>query len=224
MTPEATDEDIIGAINSYFGVDDYRTDARDPNERYASFDLCYNYFYRFYRDRKVPELASTKNLQASCLQLGFFLGSWGMFRSSFVRERSVRLFKATIETIARSDPRLWEIDVDGYDEESIQLILGCIDDLDEAFQYKATYTLLTKIMLGVYGNVPAFDTNFRRSFGGSTPNEKKLLEIREFYERHREVLDSIEIHTMDFAEGELTEILYPKIKLIDMYGFIDGRG
>jgi len=219
-----TDEDIIGAINSYFGVDDYRTDVRDPNERYASFDLCYNYFYRFYRDGKVPELYSTENLQTSCLQLGFFLGSWGMFRSSFVRERSVRLFKGTIEMIASSDPRLWEIDVDGYDKESIDLILDCIDAIDEAFGNKATYTLLTKIMLGVYGNVPAFDTNFRSSFDGSTPNEKKLLEIRDFYERHREVLDSIEIRTLDFAEGKLTDIRYPKIKLIDMYGFITGRG
>lgn len=55
---------------------------RLPNQRYSSFDYCYNYFYSFYKVNKISELANEKNLQNSCLQLGFYLASWGMFRPS----------------------------------------------------------------------------------------------------------------------------------------------
>ena len=220
------EDKINQAINAYFGVDDYRTDMRDPGERYASFDHCYNYFYTFYRNGEVQELATPANLQMSCLQLGFFLASWGMYRGrSFLLQKSVDHYKETISTIANSDPKLWEIDVEDYDEENIALILGCIDEIYDALgkENGATWTLLSKIMLGVYCNIPAFDTNFRASFRVSYPTQKTLMKLRNFYERNREVLDSIEIPTLDFKEGKLTDILYPKVKLIDMYGFIDGQ-
>ncbi len=32
--------------------------GRKPDERYASFDFCYNYFYSFYKKGKLSELAN----------------------------------------------------------------------------------------------------------------------------------------------------------------------
>jgi len=96
-----------------------------PNERYASFDYCYNYFYSFYKENKLTELANDKNLQMSSLQLGFYLASWGMMRgSSFLLEKSVRSYKNLIILISKMNRRLWEIDVNNYNE-NITLLLDC---------------------------------------------------------------------------------------------------
>ena len=134
--------------------------GRKPDERYASFDFCYNYFYSFYKNRKLSELANKKNLQMSCLQVGFYLASWGMMRgSSFLLEKSVRNFSSLIITISKMNPKLWEIDVADYDEENISLLLDCKQQIINALgkENKPSDTLVTKIMLGVFANIPAFD-------------------------------------------------------------------
>jgi len=56
--------------------------GRNANERYASFDYCFNYFQSFRESGAVSLLASSDNVQLSCLHLGFYLASWGMFRGS----------------------------------------------------------------------------------------------------------------------------------------------
>lgn len=106
--------DIKDAIKSFL-------DVRTPNERYSSFDYCYNYFYSFYRDDRLKDLSSKENVQMSCLQLGFYLASWGMFRgSSTLLKKSVKYFKPLIEWLSEADKSLWEIDVDSYNREDIQ--------------------------------------------------------------------------------------------------------
>lgn len=44
----------------------------DINSRSRSWDYCYNYF----QDHPEP----TQDLERSCLQLGYYLASWGMLR------------------------------------------------------------------------------------------------------------------------------------------------
>jgi len=55
---------------------------REPTDRYASFDYCYNYFQTFKYNNKILDIAVSDNLQLSCLHLGFYLASWGMLRGS----------------------------------------------------------------------------------------------------------------------------------------------
>ncbi len=156
--------------------------GRKPDERYASFDYCYNYFYTFYKEDKISELASKENMQMSCLQLGFYLASWGMMRNSFLLEKSFKKFRKLIKTISKMDSFLWEIDVDNYNSENIELILNCKETINHSLtnENKAlTDTLITKIMLGVFANVPAFDTYFiKSSLGVRTFNENSLLKIK----------------------------------------------
>lgn len=74
--------------------------GRKPDERYASFDYCYNYFYSFFKEDRLSELATADNIQVSCFQIGFYLASWGMMRgSSFLLEKSVRHYKNLIIAI-----------------------------------------------------------------------------------------------------------------------------
>ena len=200
--------------------------GRKPDERYASFDFCYNYFYSFYRNNKLSELSNEENLQTSCLQVGFYLASWGMMRgSSFLLEKSVRNLSNLIITISKMNPKLWEIDVADYNEENISLLLDCKQQIINALgkQNKPSDTLVTKIMLGVFANIPAFDQYFRKSLKVHSVNKKSLLKIKEFYIQNREDYDSFKIHTFDFLTSGETNYIYTKAKLIDMCGFIAGQ-
>ena len=200
--------------------------GRKPDERYASFDFCYNYFYSFYKENRLSELANNQKLQMSCLQLGFYLASWGMMRgSSFLLEKSVRNYTNLVTAISKMDRQLWGIDVSNYNGETIALLLDCKQRIIDALGGKNNPSdiLITKIMLGVFANIPAFDQYFRKSLKVRSVNRDSLLKIKDFYEENNEIFDSFEIHTFDFLTAKETDIIYTKAKLIDMCGFIDGR-
>jgi len=208
-----------------FLVGNDKNKGRSLNERYASFDFCYNYFYAFYRQNKISKLANKDNLEISCLQIGFYLASWGMLRgSSFLLEKSVRNFSDLIVVISKMDPKLWEIDAPDYNEENISILLDCKKQIIKALgeENKPSDILITKIMLGVFSNIPAFDKYFRKSMKVYSFNKNSLLKIKDFYLENKNTLDSYNIHTLDFRKGIETNIVYNKAKLIDMCSFIDG--
>jgi hypothetical protein len=217
MTPS----DIIAA------VDKYRADS-GSNDRYTSFDYCYNYF--------VTTTDLEQDMEKSCLTLGFYLASWGMFRgSSFLLQKSLRHFQPVISYINNLDKSYWEIDVDKYDNYNIQKIIEAYSDLKDLFipTEKAHLTLITKVLLGVFGFIPAFDNNFCNSFrrvslyqcGFRKVNVKSLMHIKNFYDSNFETIDNLSKITLttDFKTGQKTKINYPKAKIIDMFGFITGQ-
>ena len=205
--------------------------GRKSDERYASFDFCYNYFYQFYKSKNLADLASGHNLQISCLQVGFYLASWGMMRgSSFLLSKNVRKYRDLINSISNMSPVLWEIDVDKYSDENINLLLDCKNQIVESLgrENRPSDTLVTKIMLGVFSNVPAFDQFFTKSmkrngFKVHSLNLRSLREIKRFYDAYEAEIDSFEVFTLDFLTGKETNVVYTKAKLVDMCGFIDGH-
>jgi len=212
-------EEAIAAFKSDLGSE----------QRYASFDYCYNYF----RSTESAELV--RNLERSCLTLGFYLASWGMMRgSSFLLQKSVRYLKDTVVYIGEVDRSLWEIDVDVYDDSNMEKIMATYKGVRETMIKKeeAELTLVTKILLGVFGFVPAFDNYFTSSFremfkgrcGFRRVNLKSLNCIREFYESNKTTIDAIsrQTYTLAFESGLHSQVNYPKAKIIDMYGFMKG--
>lgn len=212
--------DIKNTINEYMN-------ERKPYERYTSFDYCYNYFYKFYKENKIPELADTDNLQISCLQLGFYLASWGMMRSPLLINKSLKHLEELINVISKGNPMLWELDVNNYTDENIDMLFDFKKRIIKALKYNSivpTDTMVTKIMLGVFGNVPAFDRFFINScLGVKTFNKKSLMHLKDFYDDNKIVFDSLEYYTLDFDSCIETNIRYTNAKLIDMCGFIDGQ-
>lgn len=197
--------------------------GKNPKERYASFDYCYNYFYSFYKNEQLRELVSDENIQKSCLHLGFYLASWGMYRgSSFLLERSSAFLKDLVISISKMNPKLWEIDVDSYTDDNIELLLDCKLQIVNALgaDYKPSDTLITKIMLGVFANIPAFDKYFGDGFDIRTFNKKSLIKIKDFYDNNKAIIDGYKFYTYDFLTAKETNISYTKAKLIDMCGFI----
>ena len=115
-----------------------------------------------------------------------------------------------------------------YTDEDIDLLLQVRNHFCEALDSKATDTLVTKIMLGVFGNVPAFDSRFKTGFGIShfregAFNETCLKRVTEFYKRNRGEIDGYPpIYTFDFYKGTDTKRRYTKAKLVDMVGWVEG--
>src|ERR1035437_2167110 len=104
-------------------VNEFKNDSK-PEDRYTSFDYCYNYF------RTTKDL--TTDIEKSCLTLGFYLASWGMYRgSSFLPKKSVKHFISTIQYIATLDKSLWEIEVDNYTEENMQTIIKIYKEIKD---------------------------------------------------------------------------------------------
>jgi hypothetical protein len=198
------------------------TSGRRPDARYASFDYCFNYFQLFRESGDLAGLASVENIQISCLQLGFYLASWGMMRGSAkLHHRSARHLAPVIEAIASTELSVWGIDADRYTESNVGELLALARRLCQA-NGGMSDTLVTKVMLGVFGSVPAFDTNFRNGFGVTSFGAKALRKVGAFHADNAEVLESHRVPTLDFVTGEPTGRLYTRAKVIDMAFFIEG--
>lgn len=206
------------------------TNKTKINDRYVSFDYCYNYF------KKNKKTNLTEDIEKSCLVLGFYLASWGMYRgSSFLLQKSVKHLEPTIKYIANIDEEVWNIDIDKYDENNINKIIEIYSDIKIRLieGNNSDLTLVTKVMLGVFGFIPAFDQYFCNTFreifthencGFRKVNKKSLTCIKTFYDNNKTIIDDLarKTFTKDFLTEETTEINYPKAKIIDMIGFVEG--
>lgn len=150
---------------------------RGPRKRYASFDYCFNYFRDFYQSEKIKEISSDENIDLSCLNLGFYLASWGMYRgSSELLDKSSKIYEDLIKNISSMDRKYWEIDIDDYSDEEIRKdLIRCKEKIENSLnEVDPTDTLVTKIMLAVFGNIPALDANFREGTGFYNSINEKL--------------------------------------------------
>jgi hypothetical protein len=138
---------------------------------------------------------------------------WG---SSALLKRSIKHYVPLIEVIASVSPKVWEIDAHAYTNESIELLLETARQLGAALPEGASGILVTKIMLGVFGCVPAYDAYFKRGFGASAFGRKSLLRIAQFYWDNAEAIEAHRVPTLDFMSGAETHCKYTRAKVIDM--------
>lgn len=220
MTADPATVDITGTIAAF------RT-GRDARNRYASFDYCFNHFQEAREAGDTSRLADDDRRQASCLQLGFYLASWGMLRgSSGLLWRSSAGLAPVLKQIASEPTSIWDLDAHSY-----------ADDADEVYDLskrvragfkdagvRASDTLVTKTMLGVFGCVPAFDRYFRMGFGPATLSPKTLKKIGVFCRENQEEIDVARVFTLDFVTEQETKRRYSRAKVIDMVFFQKGYG
>ena len=200
---------------------------RQATDRYASYDYCFNHFH------PKNKINIENDFEKGCLSLGFYLASWGMFRgSSFLLNKSVKYFEPLIEYIFKLDSEAWEIDAHNLNDKYEQVIEIYKKICEILIPDKCAHlTLTTKIMLGVFGSVPAYDRFFIDTFkeifegecGFTSFSKKSLLCINRFYLENQESIDaaSKNLSTLSF-NGEKTEYSYTRSKIIDMYGFTKG--
>lgn len=221
--------DIGGNIRVFLEGDGHDR-GRGPDERNASFDYCFNHFQSFREAGCIGALAAPEHLATSCLHLGFYLASWGMLRgSSFLLQRSSRFYVPLMEAIAATGPDVWAIDANCYHDDNIATLLALKTRIVQALGpgNAPSDTLVSKIMLGVFGNVPAFDSNFVVGFRTagyhvSELGERALAEVGRFYAENSAAIEAHRVATLDFATGGETARRYTRAKVIDMACFVEG--
>jgi hypothetical protein len=86
-----------------------------------------------------------------------------------------------------------------------------------------TDVLVTKILLGVFGCVPAFDTYFRSGFGAWKFGRTSLLHTAEFYTSNADVIERYPVPTLEFDIGLDSPRRCTRAKVIDMNFFMAGQ-
>jgi hypothetical protein len=149
-------------------------------------------------------------------------------------EANAKHFEKLIHEISRWEGRheladVWEIDVPHYsDRRKRCLLMKCyrrIKNLVKPLGQKSHRTLVTKIMLGVFGCVPALDSFFVSTFKTYKFDDPTLQRIYAFYYKHRDILrrESRKAMIFDFSSGRKTSAHYTHAKIIDMIGFQRGK-
>ncbi len=193
------------------------------HHRYRSWEHCYRYF----------QTAGPRGLLAdpkhAALQLAFYLASWGMYRgSSFLLQFAYTIHMPLIRTItAKRFSDLWRIDMgsDPSHSEMMPIVLELMNDVRETYRPFAdenesglpSDTLVTKIILGTFGCVPACDQFF---LVGIKLHGMKYSAVNEFFldrmlEFCRGNLKGLQREQRRIAER--SGLNYPLMKLIDMH-------
>lgn len=223
---------ITENVEKFYGSIDSISD-----HRYKSWEHCYTFFKRI-KDKKL----TAEELDLAQLHLAFYLASWGMYRgSSFILQKDYTIFKRIVEIIlSKTYLPLWEIEnnLDRREELSklfsklyleikselrnIRLSLNKHPDLNKTKRYlneieDVSPTLITKIILGTIGCIPAYDRYFIKGLENSNiqkkfnPN-KSFIELLNFYIENKKEIDSLNSK----FKG------YTLMKILDMYFWIQG--
>jgi hypothetical protein len=190
----------------------------DPHHRFRSWEHCYKYF-------KSNDLVTDN----ACLHLGFYLASWGMYRgSSFLLQKDYRIHKPAVTEILKPKyNHLRSANFEQYrgskGEENIGLLFELIDNVKICYEgigdtnkkdANVTDTLVTKILLGTLGCIPAYDRFFitgLKAQGLTYSGVRKSNFIK--------MVDFCFENTKEFksAQKEIASKKYPLMKLVDMY-------
>jgi hypothetical protein len=201
---------IHAEIQAYYGG------MTGAHHRYRSWEHCYRYFHK-----STPEHVAADHDHAA-LQLAFYLASWGMYRgSSFLLQHDYTIHLAVIDQlVAPQFCVLWEQEFGAGDNDSklVPIILEAVAAVRKAYRpFAPSDTLVTKVLLGTFGCLPACDQYFKSGFKSagfqySYLNAGFIERVLCFCKANFAALRE-EQQTIETASG----ICYPLMKLIDMY-------
>lgn len=206
---------IKGVIEKYlFGI------TSDEFHRYRSWDNCFHAF------------SISKQTDIQVLELAFYLASWGMYRGSsgLLQKNHLIHNKAVDIVFLKPNQKLKCNQTNEVSRENIEDILNLKDELakyyssiyftkgaDKPKPISPTDTLLSKIILGTLGCVPAYDRYFIDGLKGMKMehtgfNEASLNELFNF----------VDINQKEFMQAQKlihgkTQRHYPLMKILDMY-------
>lgn len=201
----------------------YNDLKQDKNGRYRSWEHCYsNFCHAWERDEVDYDYLS--------LQLAFYLASWGMYRgSSFLLQKDYKVHIPVVEELLQAkymplvgidcsdlkdikNQKLLE-DISAYLVEYYGDIRKGVKEVEVKNQLSVT--LITKILMGTLGCVPAYDRYFIagiKAQGVATGNYniKSVLKLVDFYEKNAYRLEPVR------KEMIVDDLPYPQMKMIDM--------
>ena len=209
--------------------------------RYKSWEYCHFAF-----NSKRKEKLGESDYDFLALHLAFYLASWGMYRgSSFLLQRDYKAHIKAVKAIMDSDSDIWNYNPKEGDENTDKEVAKKIIELgkkitesygeikerdfigeddkneleksDKKSAKALSDTLITKILMGTIGSVPAYDRFLKDAIRknkkhlengknlSDTFNEKGLIGLYGFV---RKYYDDFNIET---------KYSYPIMKKVDMY-------
>lgn len=205
---------------------------RDEHGRFRSWEHCYLAFHAARNCRKP-------DIDYLCLHLAFYLASWGMYRgSSFLIQKDYQAHEGIVRLLM--DKRyhvLWDIRCCDYlyenncnllDElnEKIRLEYGVVrKSVKGEINSDISSTLITKVLMGTMGCVPAYDQYFvkgMRNLGIASGKfgSKSIIEVSKFYVNYEKIFENVR-HKIQFTGRDM---LYPQMKILDMGMWQYGSG
>ena len=192
----------------------------DRNHRYRSWEHCYLHF--------TSDDAGA-NIDLSCLQLSFYLASWGMYRgSSFLLWKDYLIHKDVVKELIRNK-EIQKLKFLSVSDADLKRIIDLSEWIKEWYHsnittvngeqknINTTDTLVTKILLGTLGCIPAYDRYFIDGMRKSGIRYSKLS-----ISNLRSIVEYYKTNHAGFIRAQKdiyskTNIRYPAMKLMDMY-------
>lgn len=210
-------ECAVNLIRAYF-----EQTMSDPHGRYLSWEHCYK---AFLENRDANDEQAIDHL---ALHLAFYLASWGMYRgSSFLLQKDYKVHIPVVKIIQEKkyDPLVGICAKDLCKEQNLALLEDIGERICECYAAEgpaidgkvnaASDTLITKILLGTLGCVPAYDRYYKESvkkyhISSGKYNSDSVYRVAKFYCDHEDEFERLRL--------ELSErrIEYPPMKLMDM--------
>lgn len=195
----------------------------DENGRYRSWEHCYSHFIKARGSKEV-------DYDYLSLQLAFYLASWGMYRgSSFLLQKDYRVHIPVVkELLSEKYDALVGIECTDFRKESNQQLLKDINSFlgqyydkirrevkEQELKNQLSFTLITKILMGTLGCVPAYDRYFiagikNQKVATGNYNLKSIMQLVDFYEKNSARLEPVR------GKMEVEGMPYPQMKMIDM--------
>lgn len=206
---------INGIIEKYLsGI------TSDDFHRYKSWDNCFRSF------------STAKQTEMQVLELAFYLASWGMYRgSSGLLQKNHLIHKVAVDTVfSKTNQKLKCNQTTEVQKANIKSILVIKNELakhyssiyftkgaDKPKPISPTDTLLSKIMLGTLGCVPAYDRYFiegleEMKMEHTGFNEDSLNELFNFIDKNKKGINQAQKLIMTKTQRH-----YPLMKILDMY-------
>lgn len=207
-------------------IEFYNTLKNDANGRYLSWEHCYTVFHH----ARSCENITSEHIDYLSLHLSFYLASWGMYRgSSFLLQKDYRIhIPAIIEILKPEYHHLLGISCENLLEQEHQETLQNLGEKlranynpirlslsEEEPKNKLSDTLITKILLGVLGCVPAYDRYFidgvkSHKITTGNYNTDSITKLCKFYQENKVRFDSA------CNQMKIGNIPYPQMKFLDM--------
>lgn len=199
---------------------------KEENGRYKSWEHCYQLFYNVINKNKE------KDIDNLALNLSFYLASWGMYRgSTFLLQKDYKIHCFAVNIILKKEYKEL-LDVKCKDLiNKTELLFGLVHELDDYYdkirnqvarnrkkvesRASISRTLLTKVLMGTLGCVPAYDRYLLKGLkttgiASQTFNEDSIKNICQFYIDNEDDLESVR------KKMKVGNIKYPQMKLMDM--------
>ena len=203
------------------GLKFYKKIKEDENSRYRSWEYCYKNFY----DAHKSEIIDEEKVDYLSLQLAFYLASWGMYRgSSFLLQKDYKIHKPIIKLLFNKEyDSLWGIKINEYKKiENQEKLINLVNSIRDVYnnvrgaknKNEVSDTLVTKILLGTMGCVPAYDRYFvsgvrNEKVTSGCFNIKSILGLVDFYNKYYNEFEEVR------KQIKVSGIKYPQMKMID---------